>query len=183
MSLQKYSRTGALKRLLKSTMPNLAKRFYYPLAPPFSPMMVESLSKSNCRVTLKTNIHVEIILKDLKTYYDTEYHGIIHKNLFNQDRYYWARSNVFKRLYFKDTKEGTKILDYGCGLGQASASLKGVYGHDASKVARAEARKKGLQVFDETSAIPREEFDVVICRHVLEHVPSPLDVLKELHII
>jgi len=117
--------------------------------------------------------------RDVKKYYDEDYHGAIHGNLLSDDDYYWARAKAFHRLYFSDETnlDDLKVLDYGCGLGQASVCLRNASGYDASLQARDFCRKRGMTVFDEPEDIPTASFDVVICRHVLEHVPDPFETM------
>ncbi len=117
-------------------------------------------------------------MQNLEKFYNHEYHNKVHENLFEDDEYFWARAKVFNRLYFTEHEKTLKVLDYGCGLGQASVCVKGAHGYDASSQARQFAEQKGLHVYAEAGEIPRESYDVVICRHVLEHVPNPLEVLS-----
>lgn len=117
-------------------------------------------------------------MQDLEKFYDQDYHDNVHGNLFADDEYFWARAKIFNKLYFKGDEQRGVVLDYGCGLGQASVCLTGAHGYDASLQARTFAAQKGLHVYAETSQIPRDFFDIVICRHVLEHVPNPLEVLS-----
>ena len=100
-----------------------------------------------------------------------------------RDDYYWARAHAFKDLYFsREEQQGKlKVLDYGCGLGQASAALEGSWGFDASAQARSVAKQHGMKVLDSLESIPKGEFDIVICRHVLEHLVDPAVVLKTFH--
>jgi len=122
-------------------------------------------------------------MKDIQTYYDNDYHNLIHGNLLADDNYYWARAEAFNRLYFTkaENSPALKVLDYGCGLGQASAALPAACGYDASAQARAFAKKTGLTVYDTVAAIPAAAFDIIICRHVLEHLPEPGQTLQHLH--
>lgn len=119
-------------------------------------------------------------MKDLQAYYDQDYHHRIHDNLITDELYYWARAEAFKEFYFSQVDDlgSKKILDYGCGLGQATAAIKNTYGYDASKQAQELATAKGLKVFKKCEEIPVNFFDIVICRHVLEHLPDPLEILK-----
>jgi SAM-dependent methyltransferase len=117
-------------------------------------------------------------MNSLEKFYDQDYHQKVHGNLFENEEYFWARAKIFNQLYFSENESNLKVLDYGCGLGQASVCVRGAHGYDASLEARTFAQKMGLEVYDNPSAIPRGYFDIVICRHVLEHVPNPLEVLS-----
>jgi len=89
----------------------------------------------------------------------------------------------------KKYKSGTTILDIGCGEGfflfnasKAGYTTKGIeISQDAAEYAR---REFGLDVeakpFEELH-FPENYFDVVTLWQVLEHVPYPLIVLKEVH--
>ena len=89
----------------------------------------------------------------------------------------------------KNYKNGTTLLDVGCGEGfflfnasKAGYTTKGIdISQDAAEYAR---REFGLNVeakpFKELQ-FPENYFDVVTLWQVLEHVPYPLIVLKEVH--
>ncbi len=89
----------------------------------------------------------------------------------------------------KKYKSGTTFLDIGCGEGfflfnvsQAGYAGKGI---EISQDAAAYARKEfGLDVeatpFEE-QRFPENHFDIITLWQVLEHVPYPLMVLKEVH--
>ena len=89
----------------------------------------------------------------------------------------------------KKYKDGTRLLDIGCGEGfflfNASRLGYAVKGVEPSQDAAAYARKEfGLDVeakpFEELR-FPEDHFDVVTLWQVLEHMPYPLIVLKEIH--
>ena len=85
-----------------------------------------------------------------------------------------------------------KILDVGCGGGLLSEALANagasVVGIDASsaiiEVAREHARQNNLDIdyqvcsVEEFSAQHAERFDVVTCMEMLEHVPSPAQIVN-----
>tara|TARA_Y100000768_G_scaffold245481_1_gene186125 strand:+ start:615 stop:1325 length:711 start_codon:yes stop_codon:yes gene_type:complete len=88
---------------------------------------------------------------------------------------------------------GKKILDVGCGGGILSEALSSlgakVTGIDASDntigVAMSHSRKIGSDVKflkntieDFKSSHPDEKFDVITCLEMLEHVPSPADIVR-----
>jgi 2-polyprenyl-3-methyl-5-hydroxy-6-metoxy-1,4-benzoquinol methylase len=89
----------------------------------------------------------------------------------------------------KNYKNGTTLLDVGCGEGfflfnasKAGYTAKGIdISQDAAEYAR---REFGLNVeakpFKELQ-FPENYFDVVTLWQVLEHVPYPLTILKEVH--
>ena len=89
----------------------------------------------------------------------------------------------------KQYKNGTSLLDIGCGEGfflfnaaRAGYATKGVeLSQDAAEYAR---REFGLDVearlFEELR-FPGNHFDVITLWQVLEHVPHPLTILKEAH--
>ena len=82
------------------------------------------------------------------------------------------------------------VVDYGCGLGysyqrQLVAAIQHYVGADASGMAIADARRKGLeavQIDPNTGAVPlpSASFDSAVCSEVFEHLFDPLSAAKEL---
>ena len=81
---------------------------------------------------------------------------------------------------------GARLLEIGCGEGLLLEELKRagfqVQGVEASETASATARAAGLNVL--TGYVPhpqlRGTFDAVVMSQVLEHLPSPRDILNEI---
>jgi len=81
-----------------------------------------------------------------------------------------------------------KLLDVGCGLGAFpyAAQVKGwnAYGVEIARYAAKYAREEvGLKVYHGTlieAAFPEKFFDVVTLWEMIEHVPKPIDLLKEI---
>lgn len=93
------------------------------------------------------------------------------------------------KTWLPDTQ--ATILDIGCGTGSLSVALAGL-GHTVSggdlspamiALAQAKAAAQGLQIeFQVMDAafprLPRQHFDVVICRHLLWALPGPEQALQ-----
>ena len=93
----------------------------------------------------------------------------------------------------RSSMEGKKVLDVGCGGGILAEALNelgaSVTGIDASEntigVAKTHSKSIGSDVkyiqntIEEfTSSHPDERFDVITCLEMLEHVPSPYEIIK-----
>jgi SAM-dependent methyltransferase len=92
-----------------------------------------------------------------------------------------ARASVETWLYFRDIPKGSRVLDFGCGIGQSIALLPQACGWDLSRESREISRSRGITVFEELADIPFEAFDLVFSRHTLEHVPDPPRYLEDAH--
>jgi len=117
---------------------------------------------------------------------------------------WWDREGEFKPLHQinplrvgfikeRSTLEGKKVLDVGCGggilaqaLGELGAEVTGI---DASEktigVAKSHSEliKSDVKFFQQTieefvSMNPEAKFDVITCLEMLEHVPSPGDIIN-----
>jgi 2-polyprenyl-3-methyl-5-hydroxy-6-metoxy-1,4-benzoquinol methylase len=85
---------------------------------------------------------------------------------------------------------GMRVLDVGCGGGsflriarRMGAIVKGV---EPSSIAAARTRAQGIDVFEGTldqyveTEGDKGEFDLITASHVLEHVPRPVDTLRQM---
>lgn len=83
---------------------------------------------------------------------------------------------------------GKKVLEVGCGDGNFSSILKqlgvDIYGNEPSKPFRDLALAKGINVdslfVDENYSHSAAPFDAVVSREVMEHVPDPINFLKNI---
>ena len=93
----------------------------------------------------------------------------------------------------RSSMEGKKVLDVGCGGGILAEALNelgaNVTGIDASEntigVAKTHSKSIGSDVKyiqstieDFISSYPEERFDVITCLEMLEHVPSPYEIIN-----
>lgn len=118
-------------------------------------------------------------IDELTEFYNENYHGNRHGNLLGDDEYFWARAKTSQHFYFSDHAINTmSVLDFGGGIGQTTAGLPNSTVYDLSREARDACKKREIDTFDSIDNIPRSHYDMVICRHALEHVPNPLETLE-----
>lgn len=117
-------------------------------------------------------------MSKLDPYYDVGYHSARHREIISDDTYWWARAEVQARFYFNDIERRRRIFEYGCGIGQGIAALPNAAGWDVSSEAREACRKRHLPIYEDLEDVPKGEWDIVFCRHVLEHLERPLDALR-----
>ena len=82
-----------------------------------------------------------------------------------------------------DIRPTDTVLEYGVGYGWNLASLDCArkMGFDPSAFLAPELEKQGIEFIASTAALPDASADVIICHHVLEHLLSPAEALKEMH--
>ena len=110
-------------------------------------------------------------------HYDRGYHSKHQEPLFTDERYFIARAEL-SLDYFTARERAGRVFDYGCGLGATIALLPDAEGWDVSAEAREACRRRGIRVYENLGDVPAGSYDVVICRHVLEHVEDPLGTLR-----
>jgi len=115
------------------------------------------------------------------------------RNLAAQAEALWPQERPLLQRYFLPT--GARILDAGCGTGEISSRLAGLFpdaqvlgadileGHLAVARQRHGALAPRLR-FEQRSVygleLPGGSFDLTVCRHVLQSIPHPEKVLAEL---
>jgi len=88
----------------------------------------------------------------------------------------WANLNKFDKYISLDDI----ILDFGCGGGYLLNNIKckKKYGIEINPHAMKQAKKFGINVFNDIDQIDDESIDIIISNSALEHVPQPLDIIK-----
>lgn len=96
-----------------------------------------------------------------------------------------ARASLDFSVFYLPQRVQGRLLEIGFGSGRmlAAMALRGwnVEGVDMDPLAVGNARRKGLVVHHgtlEQQRFPAEEFDAIVMSHVIEHVPSPLEVIQ-----
>lgn len=91
-----------------------------------------------------------------------------------------GKANLFK--FEEHIKETSDVLDFGCGGGYLLANINTrgrKIGIEVNPVARAEAKKKGIECLEDMTKVDDASVDVIISNHALEHVDNPFFYINE----
>ena len=120
-----------------------------------------------------------IDLKRTNVDYEEWYHTERHSTHFNDD-YYNARAEIAVKKFFTGIDINSKLLDFGCGLGQNIYKLPNAMGYDISEFGVEFCRRKGIKATNNMDEVADGAFDVVFSSHVLEHHPHPKTMLEDM---
>jgi SAM-dependent methyltransferase len=108
---------------------------------------------------------------------------------YNKDYFDWQKEvgkvggylNKFK--FENDVNEKDVLMDFGCGGGYLLKQFdnKNKIGFEINKAAQEECKKNSIPVYDNFDDIKDNSIDTIISNHAMEHVPLPLNILKELY--
>jgi SAM-dependent methyltransferase len=123
--------------------------------------------------------------------FDREYfHSAAYAQVsFTRYSQYWWSNRFYALLARRYTPRGGRALEIGCGLGHLLGWLSEryeVYGVDVNAWALGEARRNTpqgrylLASAEELGALPDGIFQVVIAKHVVEHLPHPARAIAEM---
>ena len=125
--------------------------------------------------------------QSLGKYYESEQY-ISHSNksnsvvnfIYKQVRNYTIRQKI--KLIRKYTR-GTSLLDFGCGTGEflAQCTKSGfkTFGYEPNENASNQATSKGLSIIQNLKDL-NQKMDAITAWHVVEHVPTLRDTIKDL---
>ena len=112
------------------------------------------------------------------------YHKDRHKEIFGNWTLIEAWGAYAAKEYLRGLDSDDKILEIGAGTGiniSYVAKSHDVYVVEPSQYARSNCSSMGVKTFDSLENLPKEEkFDRILLRHVLEHVQSPANFLKDI---
>jgi SAM-dependent methyltransferase len=112
-------------------------------------------------------------------HYDQQYYDQVMGRVLDDAALYERRAWCLQRMYFgRFPKPLGNVLEYGCGAGQNIAGLERAVGYDVSPAALRLCEQRGIATYARPQQIPAGHFELVLCRHVLEHVEHPLDTLR-----
>ncbi|MBN1230965.1 MAG: class I SAM-dependent methyltransferase [Anaerolineales bacterium] len=120
-----------------------------------------------------------------ENYFSTEQYAKVSFRKYSQ---YWWANRFYSLLAKRFSPQEGKLLEVGCGLGHLmtffSSDYK-VYGGDinlyALKTARQIAPNAHILAFpaEDLRMFPRGFFQVIICKHIVEHLPEPGKAIAE----
>ncbi len=122
---------------------------------------------------------------NLPDYKSDTYHRLRHPEFFESEDLFLAWSYFVRHIYFKNVNlVDRRILEYGGALGYNLLQLKeyaDVALLEPSGLGRTIAEKHGIPSYASAIELSNTVFDIVLCRHVLEHIVHPAIALEEIH--
>ncbi len=92
------------------------------------------------------------------------------------------RGRINARKFFPYVKKTDRVLDFGCADGALLSQLDCAtrIGVEINPAARSAAIKNGIDAVENLSDVADKSCDLIVSNHALEHVPQPLDQLREM---
>jgi SAM-dependent methyltransferase len=119
-------------------------------------------------------------------YFSTEAYAEVSFARFSQ---YWWSNRFYALLARRHGPQGGRVLEVGCGLGHLLSWLVNryqVFGTDINAWALSQARQNVpagsfiLLSAEDLGAFPEDTFQIVIAKHVVEHLPNPEQAIAEM---
>ena len=124
--------------------------------------------------------------KSNEKYYSGE-SGKVYARHIGQDTVFHIGHVLQSKAYLPYLTENMDVLDFGCGNGALakviSKSVRTIEGLEVNDYPRSLAEKENkLKVYSSIQDLSTsgKKFDAIISNHVLEHVPNPIETLKQL---
>jgi SAM-dependent methyltransferase len=108
-----------------------------------------------------------------------KYHG--KKREIPDQAFSWV-TNLRREKISPQVKPTDVVMEYGVGYGWNIAKLacNKRLGYDLAEHLAPLLEREGIQFITNTSELTDQSVDVMVCHHVLEHVPTPIEVLREI---
>ncbi|MBV2125938.1 MAG: class I SAM-dependent methyltransferase [Candidatus Thiodiazotropha sp. (ex Ctena orbiculata)] len=108
-----------------------------------------------------------------------EYHG--KKREIPDDAFPWVAQLRYEKIA-PQVRSSDVVMEYGVGFGWNMAKLNchKRLGFDLAQHLEPMLKRQGIEFISDTSTLSDHSVDVMVCHHVLEHVPVPIDVLAEI---
>jgi SAM-dependent methyltransferase len=108
-----------------------------------------------------------------------EYHG--KKREIPEHAFPWVSQLRFEKIA-PQVRSTDVVMEYGVGFGWNIAQLncEKRLGFDLAQHLAPFLEKQGIEFVSDTKTLLDDSVDVMVCHHVLEHVPVPIDVLAEI---
>ena len=106
------------------------------------------------------------------------------KDYFNWQKNIGKIGGILNKFKFEnDVKDTDILMDFGCGGGYLLDNFNNEkkIGFEINRSAWEEIKKKGIDVYDNFDDILDNSIDTIISNHAMEHVPLPLESLKNLY--
>lgn len=116
-------------------------------------------------------------------YTSDEYHRKRHPDFLDDADLRKAWSCFADHVYFSGVGRGQNVLEVGGGLGTnllEVAKRAKTCMSEPSALGRDVASRAGIRVVAAVEELEDEQFDCILCRHVLEHLEQPATVLRDL---
>jgi 2-polyprenyl-3-methyl-5-hydroxy-6-metoxy-1,4-benzoquinol methylase len=124
--------------------------------------------------------------KNNEKYYSGE-SGEVYARHIGQETVFHIGHVLQSKAYLPYLTENMDVLDFGCGNGALakviSQSVRSIEGLEVNDFPRNLAEKENnLKVYKSIQdlSVSGKKFDAIISNHVLEHVPNPIETLKQL---
>jgi 2-polyprenyl-3-methyl-5-hydroxy-6-metoxy-1,4-benzoquinol methylase len=93
-----------------------------------------------------------------------------------------ANGDLVARKFERYVRPGDRVLDFGCGGGYLLKALNCAHkvGVEINPAALREAANNGIECHSVLDTVADRTVDVIVSNHALEHVPFPIEALRQL---
>ena len=133
------------------------------------------------------NLHSGVEMSESNDKYYSGESGEAYAKHIGQDTLFHKGHVLQSKFYLPYLSENMDVLDFGCGNGALakilSQSVRSIEGLEVNDYPRSLAKtRNNLKTYSSIQdlSVSGKKFDAIISNHVLEHVPNPIETLKQL---